>query len=173
MKLSNIVLLPFFAIFLLLSSCGVLNLESSTESYDIEKEVVPSYKSDQTIKVMNYYDKPVIVFLVPERIKADLKQYSETSMKYLELGLKHQNVSVGVTGNKSVKLRVHNVKYNRAFWTIRADVNITAELGNGKTFGVFHHNASPASGFLAVDGALIRATEKILKHPEFIKYMNK
>ena len=70
-------------------------------------------------------------------------------------------------------MRVYNVKYERAFWTLRVDLNIIAELGNGESFTVFHHNASPASAYLAVDGALIRATEKILKHPKFIEYMNK
>jgi hypothetical protein len=157
---------------LLLGGCGVIRIDSNPEAYPVRKEIMPEYNEGQTVKVSNVYEKPVIVVLLPDRVDADLKQYTDTAVALLEQGLKHENISVGNTGKKSVKLKVHDVAYDPAFWTIRADVNITAELGNGKSITVFHHNASPASGWNAVNGALTRATEKLLMHRDFVKYMN-
>lgn len=172
MKLTQLTFLPLIASLLLLSGCGTTRMDANDTDFPIAKEVVPSYKADQTISVSNYYDKPKVVQLYGDRIDADLKQYTDTAIKLLAQGLTHQNISTGPNGSKSIKLRVHNVKYEPAFWTIRADVNITAELGNGKSFTVFHHNASPMSGWRAVSGAITRATEKVLKHPDFLIYMN-
>lgn len=172
MKLTRCYTLLLLTGLLLLGGCGVIRMDSSPETYPVRKEIMPDYTEGQTVKVSNVYDKPVIVVLLPDKIDADLKQYTDTAVALLEQGLKHENISVGNTGQKSVKLKVHNVVYDYAFWTIRADVNITAELGNGKSITVFHHNASPASGWNAVNGALTRATEKLLMHPDFVKYMN-
>lgn len=172
MKRSSLTLIPLLSAVLLLGGCGIVRIDANSEAYPIVKEVVPSYKAGQTIKVSNYYNKPEIVVLKPEKIDGDLKQYTETAITLLEQGLKHQNVKVAADASKSVKLRVYNVKYDYAFWTIRADVNIATELGNGESFTVFHHNASPSDGWSAVSGAITRATEKVLKHPKFIMYMN-
>lgn len=163
-------LIPLFGALLLLSGCGTIRLDASAEGFPIAAKVVPSYKAGQTINVNNYYDKPVIIKIYGNRLDADLKQYTDVAMKLLEQGLNHQKISVGRSGSKTVKLRVHNVVYVKRM-TGQMDVDITTDLGNGKSFTVHHHNASPFTTRRAINGAITRATEKVLRHPEFIEYM--
>jgi len=171
MKRTLLTLIPLAGMLVLLSGCGIKRIDADM-TYPVTKEVVPSYKAGQSVTLTNYYEKPRIKILLEDRLDGDMKQYTETAMKLVEQGLAHQNVSVGPGGDKTVKLRVFNVKFDRGFWTLRADVNISAELGNGKKINVFHHNASPWSAYNAVSGAITRATEKILKHKDFLLYMN-
>jgi len=121
-------LLPLFSAFLLVG-CGTVRVDASVEDFPIEKNVVPSYKSGQAINVINYYTKPNIVKIYGDRLDADLKQYTDTALKLLEQGLKHQNVTVDKIAKKSIKMRLHNVQYVKS-WTGQVDVNITSELGN-------------------------------------------
>ena len=170
---------PSARIFLLLvcsvlfqAGCGSVRMDANATDFPIARDVVPAYKPGQMIAAINDYDKPEIIKLYGDRLYADLKQYTDTAIKLLRQGLQHRQIRIRPDAGKSVKLRVHSVRYEPAFWTTRADVNITAELGNGKHFTVFHHNASPLSGWRAVSGAITRATEKILQHPMFIRYLN-
>ena len=172
MKVLFKLLLPILLVSFFVTGCGTVRLTASTNSFHIVKERVPSLKSGQTVKVDNFYAKPKVVTLTG-RLDADLQQYTATAMTLLEQGLGHQEISVGPNGKKSIKLQVHNVKYVRGFWSLQVDLNTTVTLGNGKSFTVTHHNSSPASGFRAVSGAIARAVEKILKHNEFIAYINK
>lgn len=171
MKRNLLLLIPVASLLLLLSGCGVTRINSET-TYPITKEVVPSYKKDQSVTLSNFYSKPTVVNLVEGSLDGDLMQYTDTAMELLKQGLAHQDITVGAGGKKTVKLRVFNTKFERGFWTMRADVNISAELGNGKKINVYHHNASPMSAYRAVSGAITRATEKILKHKDFLLYMN-
>ena len=171
MKLIYLRLIPVICMIFLLSGCATIRLDANDLTFPVGEEVVPDYKEGQAIAVHNYYLEPVIVTLT-SRIEADLMQYTDTAIKALAQGLKHRNISVGAEGSKSIILRVHDAKLIMAFWTLQVEVNITAELGNGKTFTVFHHNASPATAFRAASGAITRATEKILNHNDFIQYMN-
>ncbi len=162
--------LVLFAGMLFLSGCAV-QLDADYRTFPVDETVVPIYKEDQTINVKNHYSEPEIVEF-NSKLSADLKQYTDTAIKTLEQGLKHRNISIGSEGPKSVKLKVHTAKFNQSFWTMQIDVSIDAELGNGKTISTTHHTASPATAFRAASGAITRATEKILKHQDFINYMN-
>lgn len=169
MKLSHSSFVISVCALLLLSGCTV-KLRSNPASFPITEQVVPEYSAGQTVNISNYYSEPEVVSMA-DSAEGDLEQFTETAIALLEQGLKHRDITVISTGTKSVKLRVHNARYKQAFWTLQADVDITAELGNGKTITVHHHNASPASGHRAVSGAITRATEKILKHTDFIQYL--
>lgn len=171
MKLTYLRLIPIICMMFFLSGCVTTRLDANDMSFPIAETVVPDYREGQTIAAHNYYPEPVIVML-RSRLEADLMQYTDTAVKALAQGLKHRNISVGLAGSKSVKLRVHNVKYITSFFTLQVELDITTELGNGKTFTVFHHNASPATAYRAASGAITRATEKILNHGDFIQYMN-
>lgn len=164
-------LLLLIVISFALSGCGTVRLDANTTSFHVVKERVPNLKSGQTIKVDNYYNKPTVVILTGV-LDADLYQYTDTAIKLLEQGFSHSNISVGASGKKSIKLKVHNVKYVTGFWSLQVDVNISVELGNGKSFTVYHHNSSPANGYRAISGAITRGVEKVMKHNDFLEYVN-
>ncbi len=172
MKILYQTLFPLLAIVLLLAGCGVIHIDADAKAYPVSEKAVPAYKAGQTITITNYYAKPEVVALMPKRVEGDLKQYTDTAIKLLEQGLNYRDIKVAAGGEKTVKLRVYNVKYEQATWTIRTDVNIGVEMGNGESFSVFHHNPSPGNGWRSVNGAITRATEKVLKHPKFVRYIN-
>ena len=159
-------------VILFFTGCGTIRLDTNSTTFQIVKERVPSLKSDQTVKIDNYYTKPEVVML-NSNIDADLQQYTQTAITLLTQGLSHQAIDEDPKGEKSVQLRVHNVKFIRAFFTLQVELNTTATLGNGKSFTVFHHNSSPSTGFRAASGAITRSIEKVLKHKEFLEYINK
>ena len=172
MKYNHIKILALTASVLLLNGCGIIMLDSSKNDFPISEEKVPSYKTGQAIDIQNYYKTKKIVILKADRVQADLQQYTNTVIELLSDSLNYRKIINAPHSKKSVRLQVYDVVYDTGLWTIRASLKIKVELGNGKSFIVSHYNPSPFSGYRAVNGAITRATEKILKHPEFLKYMN-
>ena len=164
-------LFPILLIFVFITGCGTIRLDTNSTTFQIVTERVPHLKPDQTVKINNYYNKAEIVML-SSNIDADLQQYTQTAIRLLTQGLAHRSINVEATGKKSIKLRVHNVKIIRAFFTLQVELNTTATLGNGQSFTVFHHNSSPSTGFRAASGAIARSIEKVIKHDKFLDYIN-
>jgi len=177
MKQKYFLLIATFS--MLLMSC-TYNIEPD-ENLRIVKRAVPDYKERQSISIKNYYKNPAV-----EKFKygggyvgIDLQQYTKVVINLIAQAVANQDISVKQSANKVIKIRVHDFKYQLG--ANRASLEITAVLGNGVLVNIRHqhkdHLILQKSGFFDAitdfyNRAIIGATEKLLNHPDFVKFMN-
>lgn len=168
MKRISLLLLPLFS--MLLSSCGAVII-TPDNNLKILKRAVPHYKAGQSLSIYNYYKKPTIAKdpVQARHIEVDLQQFSEAVINLVKQGMAYQNIAVVPSNKKTIKIRVHNVKWIN-FTGVRLE--ITAELSNGNLINVHHLYTKRGYYSEMYNRVIIPATEKLLKHPDFIKFMN-
>ncbi|VAW99043.1 hypothetical protein MNBD_GAMMA23-2363 [hydrothermal vent metagenome] len=156
---------------ILLSSCGAIISEPVSDQ-KILKHLVPHYKAGQSLSIHNYYKKPTLVENSVQGamyIQVDLKQLSGASIKLVKQAMAYQNVSVVPSNKKTITIRAHNV-YLKSLFNLHLE--LSAELSNGKQGNVQQTYGKKAYHYERHNLAILPATEKLLKHPDFIKFMN-
>jgi len=162
------------SISLLLSSCAPSNILPS-ENIRMFKRSVPIYKTGQTVRIHNSYKKPMPVKVVTQStsdtIETDLQKYTQSVVKLMEQGLEKRDVYSTSDSNKVIKIKVHDIIYDssKTGWT--SGLRITAELNSGKSISI----EKKFTGFgllFAVNKSVEKATAVLLKHPEFVAYIN-
>lgn len=175
MKQTCLFLAALFA--LLLSSCG-LEIKPD-DNLRIVKRAVPHYKTEQSVSIHNYYEIPTLVES-PLRIsgdKIDLQQYTEAAIKLVNQGMSYQNIIVDPSSDKIIKIRVYDLKWGSkkgaSIWDrLGVSLELTAELSNGNVINIYHFKHKQGTFSRTYNRAINSATEKLLNHPDFIKFMN-
>ena len=99
---------------------------------------------------------------------ADFQQWTDFIVSQLESELRKRGVKVNPSGDHTLNVSVDNAKLFWGAWAIRCIVDVRVEKDDGtwsKTF--VGNNASPATLYRAIDGAVYRAVEAILKDRGF------
>jgi len=165
-------LLLISIISLLLSSCGSI-ISQPVKDQKILKRVVPHYKAGQSVSIYNYYKKPTLIensVQAAMYIQVDLKQLSDASIKLAKQAMSDKNINVVPSSKKTIKIRAHNV-YLKSLFNLHLE--LSAELSNGKQINVTQTYGKSAYHYERHNLAILPATEKLLKHPDFVKFMNK
>jgi len=155
-----------------LSACAVVK---PPQDLRIVKRAVPDYKQGQSLNVINYYKKETVLnsptirhvaWDLTSEIEYDLHSFTQSVVKLITQGVKHQNVTVTDKTKKSVLLRITNIVPERFLRSTDYHLTITAQLSNGDSFEI----KTKAKG--RIGKAIIKMSENILQHPKFVKFMN-
>ncbi len=99
---------------------------------------------------------------------ADFKQWTDLVVDQLESELKKRGVRVNPSGDYTFNVSVDNARLFWGAWAIRCIVNVRVEKDDGTWSKTFEgNNASPATLYRAIDGAVYRAVEAVLKDSSF------
>lgn len=170
--MKNIQTLFILVIIIGLSSCTYKG-RIPADNLRIYKRTVPEYQKGQSLNIINYYKKSTVVPFTASKgkygggfdIEYDLQIYSNTAVKLVTQGVEHQSVYVTDKAKKSVTLRVTQIIPEMGFSSYAYDIVVNVVLSNGESFEV----NTKKSG---IGKTLIKASEKILQNPKFVKFMN-
>ena len=105
---------------------------------------------------------------------ADFKQWTDLVVGQLESELKNRGVKVNPSGDYTFNVSVDNARLFWGAWAIRCIVSVRVEKDDGTWSKAFEgNNASPATLYRAIDGAVYRAVEAVLKDSSFRKAISK
>lgn len=105
---------------------------------------------------------------------ADFKQWTDFIVDQLEGELKKRGVQVKSDGEDVFKVSVENVRLFWGAWAIRCIVNVRLEKSDGTWSKAFEgNNASPATLYRAVDGAVYRVVEAMIGDRGFRKAISR
>lgn len=171
-KMIRVILLVFSAV--LVSACSPVLIKSDPMAFPFEPGEVPEYKNKTSVTVGNGYDESKIVTLSSfgRGLEGDLQQYTETTVDILTRELEDRSINVREGSDKTVVLHVYNVAFEQGMWVLHTTLQLEAELGNGKKVVTEGDNRSPANAWRSVNGALKRAVVLLMKHPDFIDYID-
>lgn len=161
-------------VLVLLGACGRLEVESSPDTFPVPDTAASGLRhGGQGVALENFYSGPTVVRVseVGSGVDADLHQYTQTAITLLERALKKAGIYVGPAGEKSMTLKISDVRYEYG-WTISYTLNLTAEFKDGGTTTVPAQNNSPATAYRAIDGAIMRAVTNLLLDEKFESYIN-
>lgn len=105
---------------------------------------------------------------------ADFKQWTDFIVDQLETELEKRGVQVKPDVNDIFKVSVENVGIFWGAWAMRCIVNVRVEKSDGTWSKTFEgNNASPATLYRAVDGAVYRVVEAVIGDRGFKKAISR
>lgn len=110
------------------------------------------------------------ILIVEERAftcNGDLHDWTRVAIELAASELGKRGVTIGDGGGKSVDLAITHVEVIYGFAATRCILKLHATTGDGRSFDVEGNNASPATVYRAMDGAVSRAVAALLGDPRF------
>jgi len=104
-------------------------------------------------------------------LNGDLHEWTRIAVELATSELGKRGVQVADGGGKSVELSITSVKVIRGFAAMRCILVLHAVTGGGAAIDVEGNNASPATLYRAIDGAVTRAVTSLLAHEAFRAYL--
>jgi len=182
---------------LMISSC-TYNIQpvEDLQVLHLAREYAPEYQSLHALSISNYYIKPTYI---KNRynggwVGLDLKQYTDAIIILVKEGFAYSNIRVTSNSKKSIKIRVHNITFNR----MNCVIKLSAELSDGRLIefsykSPFQHYALAVSGYrsdyvrqgeikkstvytkryIPFRAPLVEATSKLLNARDFVDFINK
>jgi len=176
MRLGYLLLVSLTA--LLLSSCAVHKV-TINKNLRILKRAVPQYKTSEAVSIKNFYKKQTVVEGPFGGLgnDVDLQEYSATVMKLISQGMEHQKIPVNSSSNKFIIVRLYDVKWGSekgaSIWALRGGgFELAVELSNGSVINLYQFKPSTSTKSDVYNSAILAATERLLKHPDFKKFIN-
>jgi hypothetical protein len=164
----------------LLGGCISVDVATDPGMYNLKPAAVAHLRVAQPVALLNGYAERV-----EERLQVhpsvtwvfDMQRLTDTAIAMLGRALEREGVKVDPKGDKSVVLRVYNVRGNTfaapPYAHVNASVWIEATFGDGTTANVWATNRSPLTHQRAFDGAVLFGLNQLLVHEKFVDYMQR
>jgi hypothetical protein len=137
----------------------------------VEMDIVGPIDTSKEISFVNRQTESKLTLIATQgahKYFADFKQWTDLVVDQLESELKKRGVQVKPSGDYTFNVSVDNARIFWGTWAIRCIVNVRVEKSDGTWSKTFEgNNASPATLYRAIDGAVYRAVEAILKDSGF------
>lgn len=101
----------------------------------------------------------------------DHRQWTDAAIALMKGELSARGAQVGGGAAKPLDLEVTGANLIWGFAAIRCILNLRATTADGRVFAAEGNNASPATVYRAMDGALSRAVAGLLSNPELRAYL--
>jgi hypothetical protein len=159
----------------MLAGCTPIVITSSPDTFPVPAIVSEGITGQGNIVVANAYrsDTPVKLYSGMRDWEGDLRQYTGTAIVLLSNELTRKGMKIGSPASKSVTLRVFDVTSTGPGWGYTSTVSLEARFADGTTTVVRSENTSPADGWRAMDGAIMRAVSRLLGDERFVAYVNR
>ncbi|MCD4743010.1 MAG: hypothetical protein K8R67_11105 [Desulfobacteraceae bacterium] len=103
----------------------------------------------------------------------NLQSWTDTAIKITQRELTKRDMSVVKDAQKTLKVSIETVKGTFGVWVIRCETTLKVETSEGYVNTYSGDNRSPATLYLAADGAVMRAVTEMLRDEKIISYLKK
>jgi hypothetical protein len=162
---------------LTLSAC-VTVLKTRPDALLVPEGAAAKVRAPQIVSLQNAYASETVVKVFQGQgvtTTTDLKQLTDTSMAVLTRALEKRGVKVTSQARKSLTLRAHSAAVGAGYAGSVAFGSIVLEVTypDGSRTSVSGADKSVYSADSLIDNAILRAVLDLLRHPDFLAYMNR
>lgn len=162
-----------------LAGCGPLAVATDPNTFNIEPAAVAHLRAQQTVALKNGYSASAPVSM-PQGSgvtwTSDLQQLTETAIAMLGRALEKQGIRLAPEAEKTITLRVQELRAGMygvmIHPRVRATLVLDALYPDGTRTSVHALNTSPMGAPRAIDGAVLFALNDLLRHEQFVAYVN-
>ena len=162
-----------------LAGCGQFPIQTDASTFSIEPAAVAHLRAQQAVALKNGYAAPAQANMPQGRGQiwtSDLKQLTETAISMLGRALEKQGIRIAPEAEKTVTLRVHELRAGMygvmIHPRVRAMLVLDAQYADGATTSVHALNTSPMGAPRAIDGAVLFALNDLVRNEQFVSYVN-
>lgn len=162
-----------------LAGCGELPVQTDPNTFSIESAAVAHLRAQQTVALRNGYSAPAQVNMPQGKgviWTSDLQQLTATAISMLGRALEKQGIRIAPEAEKTVTLRVHELRAGMygvmIHPRVRATLVLDAQYADGAATSVHALNTSPMGAPRAIDGAVLFALNDLVRHEQFVTYVN-
>lgn len=168
-----------FMLPLLLAACGTVAVQTDPKALKIPEGAAADLRAPQMVSLRNAYQAETVVKVnnATPAWTSDLKLVTDTAIAILTQAIEKQGLKVVPQAEKFVTVRVHSVSAGLAGLMIapeaRARIVLDATYPDGSRTTVDAHDKALYHSHNVIDGAVMLAAMDLLRHPEFVSYMNR
>lgn len=161
-------------IILTLNGCSQTLVRGDAQLYEIDISRIPDYTNSQDIQLINAFKSPRLVTLTTNDgiTSGDLQQLTQTSIELLQNALGKRSINATLLAKKKIVMQLHHIRFHVGYWVRRTTLKLDAKLSSGKTIIITADYRSPGDSFRALNGTIRKAVEQLMKHKDFIQYIN-
>lgn len=159
--------------FLLMVFCGCTHHYVPRE-YPINPVMVPEFSVSQPVSLINVQTDNKTIRIhkyFGHKWTGNLTEWTGTAVSLLNTELQKRGISISEDASKVLKLSITQAEIIQGAWAIRCILNLKVETGDGYTADFEGNNASPATLYRAIDGAITRAVTALLNDDNILKYL--
>lgn len=159
--------------FLLVVFCGCTHHYVPRE-YPINPVLVPELSVSQPVSLINVQtdNKDILIGKnMGHKWMGNLTKWTDVAVGLLQTELQKRDINVTEDAPKVLKLSITQAEIIPGAWAIRCILNLKVETGDGYTVDLEGNNASPATLYRAVDGAVTRAVTALLNDDNILSYL--
>ncbi|MGA1840654.1 MAG: hypothetical protein ACMUIU_08515 [bacterium] len=161
--------------FLLVVFCGCTHHYVPRE-YPINPAMVPELNVSQPIRLINVQPDNKETLLgkyMGHKWMGNLTEWTDVAVSLLRTELQKRDINVTEDASKELKLNITKAELIWGAWAIRCILNLRVETGDGYTVDLEGNNASPATLYRAIDGAVTKAVTAMLNDDNILNYLKK
>lgn len=159
----------------LFSACS--HVVSPRGPIPVKIDVVGPIDTSKEISLVNDQTESKLTLIATygaHKYLADFKQWTDLIVDQLETELEKRGVQIKPDSDDIFRVSVENARLFWGAWAIRCIVNVRLEKSDGTWSKTFEgNNASPATLYRAVDGAVYRVVEAMIRDRGFRRTLSR
>jgi hypothetical protein len=144
--------------------------------YPINPVMVPELSVSQPVSLINGQsdNKEILIGkYMGHKYMGNFTEWTDVAVSLLQTELQKRDINVTEDAPKLLKLSITQAEIIPGMWAIRCILNLKVETGDGYTVDLEGNNASPATLYRAIDGAVTRAVTALLNDDNILDYLKK
>jgi hypothetical protein len=136
--------------------------------------MVPELSVSQPVRLINVQtdNKEILIGkYMGHKWMGNLNEWTDVAVSLLQTELQKRDINVTEDAFKVLKLNIIQAELIWGAWAIRCILNLKVETGDGYTVELEGNNASPATLYRAVDGAVTKAITALLNDDNILNYL--
>lgn len=161
------------------AACGTILVQTDPDTFSVAPAAVSHLRGPQTVALINAYETPTEVVIFRKSGSSwntDLKELTNTAIAMLGRAMEKQGIRVAPQADKTLTLRVHQVSIGMYGMNIApqfpAKLVLEVRYLDGTKTSVEAMNVAPYSQTRAIDGAVLFALNDLVRHEQFVAYIN-